>query len=572
MTYRGHLIAKESGTQNHPIVLTVDPGWGEGEAVLAGSTALIGGWHRCSKKEADILPDASKNRTWCRDIYTKDQPRALWEISDKTITRIPMARTPNWKVSVPHDPRYEWRELKAAVALVEITFAGGHEFKVGDSVWDASTRKFSDQLNSSDGFKVVEVNNNSITIEIPDGKGSELSRWDVITNGDVEEKIKEMSGGKQTRWNLKGDFSPISSDTQLKNLVIWAERAHIPISLAATVDEFNSDEGVLSANLDVAAGKGPTLFSRYYLEGAADFLDQAGEFHFERTSGVAGRLYVRLPGDRDPNGSVLELANLHKILEIRNQNYIQLSGLTFRFSNQLQPGTREARNAALFASAIQIRGSVEGIQIDHCRFDNVATGIVVYPIANGQPDRLDYITIADNVFADIDGQAVSLGNSADRRWFRAADSRLVHVTVSRNKLDRIGLQALGHFNLGSLGHGIDINGAEVVEVDGNHVNYVGGSGISVITGSYYDNGGISRPFLRTLIHHNKVTNSLLRVQDYGGIAAWLGGPSYIYNNISGNPVGYRHSERLIDQRIPEYRRGNYRIGHLPGRSIQRICF
>ena len=165
-----------------------------------------------------------------------------------------MARTPNWKVSVPHDPRYEWRELKAVVALVEITFAGGHEFNVGDSVWDANTRKFSDQLNSSDGFKVVEVNKYSITIEIPDGKGSELSRWDVITNGDVEEKIKEMSGGKQTRWNLKGNFSSFSADTQLKNLVIWVERADMPMPLAAPVDDINSDEGVLSSNLYVAAG------------------------------------------------------------------------------------------------------------------------------------------------------------------------------------------------------------------------------------------------------------------------------------------------------------------------------
>ena len=45
------------------------------------------------------------------------------------------------------------------------------------------------------------------------------------------------------------------------------------------------------------------------------------------------------------------------------------------------------------------------------------------------------------------------------------------------------------------------------------------------------------PLNRTFIYNNIVTNSLLSIQDYGGIASWYAGPVYIYNNISGNAVG-----------------------------------
>ena len=43
-TYRGVLVAKESGAAGDPIRLTSDPSWGEGEAVICGSVQLTGGW------------------------------------------------------------------------------------------------------------------------------------------------------------------------------------------------------------------------------------------------------------------------------------------------------------------------------------------------------------------------------------------------------------------------------------------------------------------------------------------------------------------------------------------------
>ncbi len=48
------------------------------------------------------------------------------------------------------------------------------------------------------------------------------------------------------------------------------------------------------------------------------------------------------------------------------------------------------------------------------------------------------------------------------------------------------------------------------------------------------------PFTRILIHHNKVWESMLNCNDYGGIETWQGGPAYVFDNLSYNAQGYRN--------------------------------
>ena len=48
------------------------------------------------------------------------------------------------------------------------------------------------------------------------------------------------------------------------------------------------------------------------------------------------------------------------------------------------------------------------------------------------------------------------------------------------------------------------------------------------------------PFTRILIHHNKIWESMLNCNDYGGIETWQGGPAYVFDNLSYNAQGYRN--------------------------------
>lgn len=89
---------------------------------------------------------------------------------------------------------------------------------------------------------------------------------------------------------------------------------------------------------------------------------------------------------------------------------------------------------------------------------------------------------------------------------------------------------------------MEVSGARTVEIAGNVIERSYAQGIDVhgakVNGMWGD-----VPFTRILIHHNKVWESLLNCNDYGGIETWQGGPFYVFNNISYNALGYRHWER-----------------------------
>ncbi len=102
--YRGVLRGRLVGTAGRPVRLTVDPAWGAGEAVIAGSERVTG-WRAGADRED--IPEGAK--VWVADLDFA--PRAVWAVAaDGAITRIPLARTPNWSVSDPEDVMSEWHE------------------------------------------------------------------------------------------------------------------------------------------------------------------------------------------------------------------------------------------------------------------------------------------------------------------------------------------------------------------------------------------------------------------------------------------------------------------------------
>ncbi|MGA2498089.1 MAG: LamG domain-containing protein [Tepidisphaeraceae bacterium] len=100
--YRGEMDANESGTADTPIILTRDPSWGTGPAVICGSEP-VAGW----KKGADnpLIPEPEK--VWYVDLNWA--PRNVWMVGkDGAIMRIALARTPNWNITDPDDIKSEW--------------------------------------------------------------------------------------------------------------------------------------------------------------------------------------------------------------------------------------------------------------------------------------------------------------------------------------------------------------------------------------------------------------------------------------------------------------------------------
>ena len=141
--------------------------------------------------------------------------------------------------------------------------------------------------------------------------------------------------------------------------------------------------------------------------------------------------------------------------------------------------------------------------------------------------------------------------------------RLYDVHVLRNHLSQIGRRP-SRFGQG---HAIEVDCAETAEIAGNVGQRLYGSGIFVFGGKR-SAAKVDRPLTRILIHHNKIVDSLLNNNDWGGIETWQGGPAYVFNNISGNPRGYKTWGYKLQPDKPST--STFRPRLLHGRRVQAV--
>jgi len=90
--YRGALSANESGKENNPIRLTIDPTWGTGDAKIYGSIRIEKRWHRCTDKECPNIPETGRMATWYIDPNFDFIPRKVWELRDDHVIVVHLAR------------------------------------------------------------------------------------------------------------------------------------------------------------------------------------------------------------------------------------------------------------------------------------------------------------------------------------------------------------------------------------------------------------------------------------------------------------------------------------------------
>jgi hypothetical protein len=275
---------------------------------------------------------------------------------------------------------------------------------------------------------------------------------------------------------------------------------------------------------------------RYFLEDKPQYLDDpAGEFWFDK-KGPGGRLYLRLPEGLDPASADIEAARHLNLIDSEAMSHVHVTGLAFRFTNIYWKlsGVPYEDGKALDPACIRLYGPGKDIRVANCLFEHVNTAVRMRAVGKGS--AIDQVVISDNEVNFADRGGFHLANGA--KWGEALPELgfLLDVKVLRNKLRFIGLRPT-RFDLGVA---IEVKFARTPEVAGNILDRCYSQGIDVqgAKASFFDQTDC--PLSRILIHHNKVTDSLLSNDDYGGIETWQGGPAYVYDNISGNPGGYRN--------------------------------
>lgn len=248
---------------------------------------------------------------------------------------------------------------------------------------------------------------------------------------------------------------------------------------------------------------------KYYVENTPYMLDVPGEYYYDR---AIGRVFIRLEGDKDPNTTTIEVASKSNLISISGKSNIEISGLTFGFTtyDNVRYGTSDG------VPTIKLDNS-SNIVIKNCKFQYLNGAI----LANGTGKNLVF---TDNEMNFMDDFSILL-NGPDE------------VSILRNKIFENGTRHLGRWysSIPAIAGNLTVG-----EIAGNIIEHTWGNGLNFFWGKA-DGASTTVPFVRGLVHHNKVSHSLQGVNDYGGIESWQGGPIYTYNNISEDAQGWHYN-------------------------------
>jgi len=279
---------------------------------------------------------------------------------------------------------------------------------------------------------------------------------------------------------------------------VWA--IEDAITMATLWKQKITDYNPATKTITVTDGNFGGKDCKYYVENTPYMLDTPGEYYFDNAN---NRMFIRLEGDKDPNTTTVEIAS---------RNNIEISGLTIGFTTY--DYVRYGQNDGV--PAINILNS-SNIAIKNCKFQYLNGGIM----ANGTGKNL---IITDNEMNFMDDFSILL-NGPDE------------VSILRNKIIENGTRHLGRFysSIPAIAGNLTVG-----EIAGNIIEHTWGSGISIFWGKA--SGATNTvPFIRGLVHHNRVSHSLQGVNDYGGIENWQGGPAYTYDNISEDAQGWHYN-------------------------------
>src|SRR5579862_405734 len=407
-------------------------------------------------------------------------PRSVWLVrKDGDSFRIPLARTPNWKRSNPDDVKSEWW------------------------VWDNPGKVFGNTVKNA--------------------------------------------GGQEIHLGIDTKHVKDKPADYFKGALIWPEYGWVMSGPYPTpVEVVDLEHGGLGFGGWTGGGANGVIMRnmRYYLEDKPQYLDDPdGEYWFDR-KGKGGRLYLRLPGDLDPNTARVEAGKRPNLVSGEKVEHLHVSGLSFRFTTAPWDITASTWDwsttpwglrSEAHPACVRVWGSGRDLRIANCVFEDVCFPIRIKSLVEGQ--LIDGVRIEDNDFRRTDLGILSVADGSG--WgYAKLRGRLGDVRIYRNHSFETGTRP-SRFNTGT---GIQVEGARTVEIAGNVVERSYAQGIDVV-GSKASGMWGDVPFTRILIHHNKVWESMLNCNDYGGIETWQGGPAYVYDNISYDALGYRNWER-----------------------------
>jgi len=481
VVYRGALKATESGASGNPIRLTSDPTWGNGAAIFYGSARIKGEWKKANAQEAPGIPHPDE--VWYIDLAKDSNPdlagakcSAIWQIDGDKVERLHIARMPKYDLSDPNNPAQNW------------------------PTWSA-----------------YDKNTGTLTSPVLKGLGDK-----TLLDGAVIWSESDFLMGSARKMKADWTYDPIAGSITSPLLTNSRWFNHIPRAQV-----------------------------HFMIENVRQFFDTPGEYFFDLHGTNPERLYLWPPAGTDPNRVMYEVATTRFPLSISGQHDIVISGLEFRYNDpdednpsdfsisQAWAPPRFSVSEGTTSPCVSIIGNCANITVKNCKFYYVADAVQAAPdYLNTQPGtepgELDNIIVSDNDIQHVDlGGAVSLlGDNSRTKGIEY--TQLKHAEVLRNRVIDTGFRH-GVSPWSSI-PAISVAFPETCEIAGNIIDTSFGNGIITYGGKMSGSSAVA-PLTRILVHDNQIDNTMLGVNDYGGLENFQGGPVYIYNNVIRNAVG-----------------------------------
>lgn len=528
--YRGQLYARESGTKEHPIRLTSTAGWGEGEAVFAGSVKLSGDWVKAADGKF-ALPERLAEP---ENVYALELSALDWWNNG----------LPGFIAGVPD-------EYKVNRKAVSPPFVGLFSLeKDGVSKMNHLARNPNWQKDGD------EFAHDYWPAFIGDSKPFEgLPNRGITKIGAQADELKGFPQDYFTGaivWRtwpaLMGGATPTE---QLPEKVFSQETGD-------SILIYRPEDGSLAIRNDHGFSRG----TRYMIENLPQYLDTVNEFYMysERNKTI---LLYRPEEGKNPNDMHLELTVNEGSIFIENQSFIEISGLGFRYTD---------------GASIELTGNCESVSVSHCVFQHLLKNAVrnSFNLEDySGPDNpaeielpwMNNILIADNQFYNIWDQSIVFGYPYYRSGRNSPNmiqkvGQLGNTEILRNRMEDLGIRHQGGPH--SAIPAISVRGVETGIIAGNIIKRSLGSGIMVFGGQTSGLKDTEFPLTRILVYNNATEGTATGVNDYGGVSLWQGGVIYAYNNNIGNSLGHMPggifgSGRPRNLSYPYYIDGGFKI-------------
>ncbi|MBN2573697.1 MAG: DUF1565 domain-containing protein [Deltaproteobacteria bacterium] len=496
--YRETVVFPVDGTAEKPIRFEATAG-PHTVRILGSESASSLAWTRLTSASEIPLPasvDVGAASIWKADVSAwklEKPPRFVGAHgSDETLSRLPLAREPDWKVDVPWQHHMYWWAAEGGSSL---------------STCDPVAARDCDKAQRSDQYLVDKSD---------DADPAGVEPGSLGTLGDVTGAtifVKDCITGHYTyRKRVAQTVEPGKIRIE-KFPEQWSELCN-----------FDGDPSNPSLG----------LYSKYFVEGLAKFLDTPGEWYFDQGKQT---LYLWTPDGRNPAEAGVEIAVRDIGLDLSHRSYLQLVDLDVLLVNDMairvangDEGADKSHGLAL--QGLDVSWAISGIYLGQA------------PIQGTPADsQIRTFTLQDSRVHDIDGLAIWTwtGSGTDLAQPGVTDLRIVHNEFAR----------LGFRDQEQAGGGLSFHQADHVLFEGNWVHDTAHNSVHFSQARTRSTKGYALPpedivTGDILVRGNLFENTVQNAADGGGLKFWGAVADHsdtfrdvlVIGNISRNNVGW----------------------------------